>query len=131
MVNVNELKEAIQSSNINIPEAEITKIIDEVDYFGNGKINYSEFLVATIDVMSFLDDTMLQAIFNQFDTDSSGVITKENIIAAMSKIGHQITQDELDEIMSEHDTLKNDVITYTEFKNIFMDIKDMEHDKTK
>jgi Ca2+-binding EF-hand superfamily protein len=80
--------------------------------------------VATLDVKQFLDDNMLQALFNQFDTDSSGEITKDNIITAMNKIGHQINQSELDLIMQEHDIAKNGVITYQEFKYIFMDIAD-------
>ncbi len=95
-----------------------------MDYFGNKKINYTEFLVATLDVKQFLDDNMLQALFNQFDTDSSGVITKDNIITAMNKIGHQINQSELDIIMKEHDIEKNGVISYQEFKYIFMDLAD-------
>lgn len=74
-----------------IPEDKIDEIIEEVDYFGNKKINYTEFLVATLDIKSFLDDQKLQAVFNQFDTDSSGMITKDNIITAMEKIGQQIT----------------------------------------
>lgn len=62
-----------------------------MDYFGNKKINYSEFLMATLDVQAFMDDNKLQAIFNQFDTDSSGCITADNIVTAMNKIGHDIT----------------------------------------
>ena len=80
LINAEELKAAINSSDIQIPEEEVNKIISEVDYFGNGKINYSEFLVATLDVKSFLDDNKLKALYNQFDTDGSGQITKENII---------------------------------------------------
>ena len=83
---------------------------------GNRKINYTEFLVATLDVKNFLDDNKLQAVFSQFDTNGSGVITKENIITAMNKIGHEITQEDLDEIMKEHDIEKNGVISYNEFK---------------
>ena len=90
MINAEELKHAIKASDINIPDDQIEKIIDEVDYFGNKKINYTEFLVATLDVKSFLDDNKLQAIFSQFDTDGSGSITKDNIITAMNKIGHEI-----------------------------------------
>ena len=72
-----------------------------------------------------MDDNKLQAVFNQFDTDGSGVITKENIITAMNKIGHDITQQELDTIMKEHDIEKNGVISYLEFKYIFLDIQDV------
>ncbi len=57
-------------------EEQLDRIIDEVDYFGNQKINYTEFLMATLDVRSFMDDNKLRAIFNQFDTDGSGSITR-------------------------------------------------------
>ena len=77
-------------------------------------------MVATLDMKSFLNENKLQAVFNQFDTDGSGVITKENIITAMIKIGHDINQEELDTIMQEHDIEKNGVISYLEFKYIFM-----------
>ena len=126
MINAEELKEAIIRSNVNIPAEEVEKIIDEVDYFGNKKINYSEFLVATLDVKSFLDESKLKALFSQFDTDNSGQITKDNIITAMHKIGHEITQKDLDDIMKEHDLAKNGVITFDEFKAIFFDINDLE-----
>jgi len=92
LINADELKIAIKESNLKIPDSDIEKIISEVDYFGNKKINYTEFLVATLDVKSFIDDNKLQAMFNQFDTNGSGVITKENIVTAMNKIGHSITQ---------------------------------------
>ena len=48
------------------------RIISEVDYQGNGMINYSDFLSATIDLNNFVDDVKMQAVFNQFDTESSG-----------------------------------------------------------
>ena len=76
-------------------------------------------MVATLDIKTFLDDDKLQAVFNQFDTDGSGVITSENIITAMNKIGHDITQEELDTIMKEHDIHGNGVISYEEFRQIF------------
>ena len=85
------MKTAIKNSNYQIPDEKVDEIIDEVDYFGNNQINYTEFLVATMDVKNFLDDAKLQALFNQFDTDNSGNITKENIVTAMNKIGHNIT----------------------------------------
>lgn len=47
--------------------------------------------MATLDVQTFLDNNKLQAIFNQFDTDSTGHITQDNIVTAMNKIGHDIT----------------------------------------
>ena len=74
-------------------------MIKEVDYHGNGKINYSEFLSATIDLKSFLTQQKLKAIFQQFDTDASGSITAQNIYYAMQKLGQQITKEEIKEII--------------------------------
>lgn len=59
LINADELKQAIKESNLAIPDGDVEKIISEVDYFGNKKINYTEFLVATLDVKSFLDDNKL------------------------------------------------------------------------
>ena len=59
------------------------KIIKEMDHMGNGKINYSEFLAAIIDVQKHMSDAKLKTIFNQFDTDASGNITRENVCFAM------------------------------------------------
>ena len=59
LINADELKGAIKQSSIEIPDEQVEKIINEVDYFGNKMINYTEFLVATLDVKSFLDDNKL------------------------------------------------------------------------
>ena len=40
----------------------------------------------------------------------------------MAKIGHTITQAELDEIMHEHDLERNDVISFYEFKALLLDM---------
>ena len=82
--------------------------------------------MATLDVQAFMDDNKLQAIFNQFDTDSSGYITADNIVTAMNKIGHDITQEDLEQIMSQHDIEKNKVISFLEFKAMFLDLEDID-----
>jgi Ca2+-binding EF-hand superfamily protein len=43
----------------------------------------------------------------------------------MNKIGQDITQAELDEIMRQHDLQHNGVISFTEFKAVFLDMKDI------
>ena len=46
-----------------------------IDYAGNGKINYSEFLAATIHIQEVLTYEKAWALFKYFDTDDSGTIT--------------------------------------------------------
>ena len=54
-------------------------MVAELDFANNKRINYSEFLSATINVKDYLDDDRLNAIFNQFDIDNSGKITAANL----------------------------------------------------
>ena len=97
-------------------------MISEIDYHANGKINYSEFLAATLHVQTFLTDEKLWALFKQFDTDDSNVITADNILAAMEKWGRKISEQEVKELLEMHDINRNGSISFEEFK--FMLLKD-------
>lgn len=82
MILASELAAIIRKRQMNMSDKDIKDIISEIDYHGNSKINYSEFLSATINIKTFLNDHKLNAIFSQFDTDNSGKITEENIYYA-------------------------------------------------
>ena len=43
---------------MNVSDAEITEMINQMDYHNNKKINYSEFLAATIDAVSYTHLTL-------------------------------------------------------------------------
>lgn len=47
-IDATELGNAMKNANVEIAASDIERIISEVDYYGNQKINYSEFLSATI-----------------------------------------------------------------------------------
>lgn len=96
-------------------------ILKEIDYQGNGKINYSEFLSATLDIQNFLTDTKLLSVFNVFDTDHSGFITAENMRFAFQKLGQIVPNEVIQEIIRRHDQRKDGVISFEEFKQIFND----------
>ena len=78
--------------------AELDQIVENLDYAHNEKINYTEFMAASIDVRQIVskDEDKLAAIFNQFDIDNSGQITRENLKKAFSKYGREITDADLD-----------------------------------
>jgi len=50
MITVSELEEALISTGQSLSPSEIAQIVKNLDYAGNGKINYSEFLSATIEL---------------------------------------------------------------------------------
>ena len=56
MILASELSHIIKQKQMNMSDTEIKEMIAEIDYHGNGKINYSEFLSATINVRTFLTD---------------------------------------------------------------------------
>ena len=63
-----ELAKAIRESNLNLSQDQIEEIMENVDIHKNGKINYSEFLAATISLQDHLTEeklwmNLLSAIF--------------------------------------------------------------------
>jgi len=66
-----------------------------------------------------MDELKLRAVFNQFDTDRSGKITKENIHNAMQKLGMDVPLSDIEEIIKTHDLTNDGMISFDEFKKIF------------
>ena len=81
-------------------------------------------MAATIDIKGFLTDSRLRAVFNQFDTDSSGKITAENIFLAMQKLGKEINRQEIEDMIQQHDIIGDGVLNYDEFVSIFFQGED-------
>ena len=122
---IEELQRAIENAKMNISEAEIRQIIKEIDYAENGKINYSEFISATINTKDFLTEDRLQAIFQSFDIDNTKYITIQNLKDAFSKFGRSISQREIEQIMKEHDKDGDQQIDFNEFKEMMLGEKEL------
>lgn len=129
-ISAQELEDSIRKMGKHITANEIKEIISKVDYLGNGKINYSEFLAATISAQNVLTSEMLYALFNHFDTDGSGFISPENIQEAIEKAGRVISKEEITLILKEHDIEKNGKISFDEFKVMMGILKVDEIQKT-
>ena len=115
-----ELQEAILGASLQMSPEDVKRMVDELDFADNKRINYSEFLSATINVKDYLDDDRLNAIFNQFDIDNSGKITAANLKQAFSKFGREITDAEIQEILKEHDVAGDGAISLSEFKKMML-----------
>lgn len=66
-------------------------MIEELDYNGDGKINYTEFLAATMDTKKLITEEKLRSVFSIFDTESKGAFSSENMRFAFEKLGNKIT----------------------------------------
>ena len=58
--------------------------------------------MATINVKKYLTEEKLRAIFMQFDADNSGKITPSNIVSAMHKLGEEVKETDIKEMMEKH-----------------------------
>ena len=129
-ISAQELEEAIRSMGKDVTADEIDDIIKNVDYLENGRINYSEFLAATVSARTVITTEMLWALFKHFDTDDSGYITPDNIVESFEKAGREVTQDDIQKILDEHDIENNGKINFDEFKVMMSDLKVKDIEKT-
>ncbi len=60
-------------------EAEVEKIMKNVDIDKNGHIDYSEFISATIDKRKLFSKDRLKAAFAIFDKDDNGFISAQEV----------------------------------------------------
>ena len=60
-------------------EVEAKKILGKLDFNNNGSIDYSEFLIAHVDMTKLAHEDRIKEVFNLFDLDNSGTITIDEI----------------------------------------------------
>ena len=101
-------------------DSEIDELIKEVDIKGNGMINYSEFIAATIKTKEVLTEARLWAIFKQFDSDNSESITVKNLKEAFANLGKPLSDADIKDILMKDDVKKDGKISFEEFRNLFM-----------
>ena len=96
-----EIEEGLTSAGYTVAAHEIDEIIRNADFKKDGRINYSEFLAATLESRAVLDDDVMWSAFNTFDVDSTGFITKANLTEALQRAGRQVSDSHIADIMTE------------------------------
>ena len=96
-----------------------------MDYYGNGKINYSEFLAATLSANDTITDEMLWQVFKTFDVDNTDFISQPNLIEAFKRLGRDyfVGEKQVKELIEIHDVAHDGKISFEEFKGMFSDQK--------
>ena len=90
-----------------------------MDFHCDGKVNYSEFLAATISTINFNKEEKLWSAFNYFDTTDSGYITLDSVMDALKDSGVIIDEEGLKKAFSELQK-KGKKINFDEFKAIVL-----------
>lgn len=96
-------------------EEEVEKIMKVADADGSGEIDYSEFVVATMDKRKLLSNEKLETAFNLFDKDNSGSISANEIKDVLG-VGKNIDEKVWNEIVLEVDGNGDGEISFGEFK---------------
>lgn len=112
-----ELIEGYRKLYGELAESEVDKILARVDANGSGEIDYSEWIVATINKEKLLSKEKLKAAFTLFDVDGSGAISSEEVKEILCK-GQKIDEKVWKEIIDEVDIDGNGEIDFGEFSTM-------------
>mmetsp|Transcript_17241 Transcript_17241/g.15131 ORF Transcript_17241/g.15131 Transcript_17241/m.15131 type:complete len:128 (-) Transcript_17241:140-523(-) len=103
----------------NMTEGEIQEIMKTINIENNQtKINYSEFIAATMDKQHYMTRERLWAAFKHFDVDNTNEITAENIKEAMARAGRKLPEEEIKKMIKEVDLTKDGKLSFEEFVHI-------------
>ena len=95
-------------------------IIEYCDGDGNGYIDYTEFLTATLNWKKVLSIEKLTMVFHAFDKDGSGTISLEELKEFVGEGGNSIEEAIWIDMMKEGDTNGDGFIDLNEFIKLML-----------
>ncbi|OMJ88586.1 hypothetical protein SteCoe_9450 [Stentor coeruleus] len=109
----------LYSDEIEDIDAEVDRIMRQVDTDKSGEIDYSEFVAASMNRTKLLSKERLEAAFKAFDVDGSGTITADELKAMLGK--HHVYDDNMwTSIIREVDQNGDGVIDLREFSEMML-----------
>lgn len=93
-------------------ESQIDDILNEVDLDKNGTIDYSEFVMATLDKKFLLNEEILDNTFKMFDRDGGGSIS---LLEIKQTLGKAVDYQSISEMINEFDLNGDGEISFDEF----------------
>ena len=111
----------IYGNDIEDLEEEVDKIMVNVDANRSGEIDYSEFVVATMNRQKLLSREKLEAAFKAFDLDNSGTISADELKTVLGRF-HSYDDSIWQEIIKEVDTNGDGVIDLREFTEMMLKV---------
>ena len=128
-----ELQLSMKNNGFNLASEEIENIIRNCSYIEDGKINYSDFLVAILSKKALMNEEVMWEAFKIFDTKNVGKINIADLKSALERAGCNFGQEEFDELIAEAQLDENSDIDFENFKIImscFEEEKEVLSDQT-
>lgn len=113
-----EIPRLFEQLGITPQSGEIESIWNGLDFHRDGKVNYTEFLAATLSSVNFCKEEKLWSVFQYFDANDTGFITADNVINTIKSSNLPVNEKDLQEVFR---TLKSggNKINFEEFKQAF------------
>jgi calcium-dependent protein kinase len=112
-----ELKVGLDKCGTKVSQAELRKSFDSVDLNLNQKIDYSEWLSATIAPSSLNVDAAMEELFQFFDHDQNGKVE-------MSELVDVVGEEEADSVFQVSDVDHDGTLSREEFRNLMHQVAD-------
>ena len=113
-ISYEELKKGLKELNCQkITDEELSELFKSIDVDKNGKIDYTEFLAASLQKKMYLKEERLYEAFCNFDLDGCGKITKEELMNVLKSDPSQ--EKEIENIIKSIDKNGEGSINYKEF----------------
>uniref|UniRef100_A0A7R9UHT9 Calmodulin n=1 Tax=Pinguiococcus pyrenoidosus TaxID=172671 RepID=A0A7R9UHT9_9STRA len=120
-VDVRELRNVLRSLGQDPTSEELMEMVEEVDFNQNGVIDFNEFLTMMISRLDNIDyEGEMIAAFRTFDLNGDGHISAVELRHIMSKLGSDITDEEIEEMMLEAQISGNGQIDYAMFAQMMV-----------
>ena len=103
-----------------LDEDELDRLFSSVDIDGSGFIDYSEFIMATMNEKKNISEEKLQAAFKTFDKDGNGTISADEVkeVMGLSNLDDSAIKDIIDQV----DENKDGEIQFDEFCNLMKNL---------
>lgn len=99
-ITAKELQQAMKQNGFNLASEEIDRIIENCSYIENGRINFTDFLVATMDKKALMNEELMWEAFVYYDKGNSGLINTKDLKIALEKVGCEFNEGEFEEIVA-------------------------------